>query len=50
MYIEINAPGQRNNVVDDINDTGKSYLKTQMELLGKLESNEKSKNGMILSA
>ena len=27
---EINVPSHANNVVDDINDTGKSYLKEKM--------------------
>ena len=46
----INSLGHENNIVDWINDTDKLYLKIQMELLGKLASNDTSNIGMFLIA
>ena len=40
MSRAINAPDHGNNVVDGINTTEKRYLKEQMELIGKLASND----------
>ena len=50
MDLAINAPGHGNNVVDGINATYKRYLKGEMELIVKLESNNTSKIGMIPNA
>ena len=49
MDREISAPGHGNNVVNGINTTGKHYWKEQMELLGKISSNNKSYIGMLPS-
>ena len=49
MDCEINAPGNEKNVIDGLNSTEKRYLKGKMKLIGKLESNDTSKNGMIPS-
>ena len=38
MYSAINAPGHGNNVFDELNATKKRYLKGEMELMGKLSS------------
>ena len=46
----INAPDHLNNVVDGLNVTDKSYFKEQMELIGKLSSNDTSNIGMLPSA
>ena len=43
----INAPVHGNNAVDGFNATYKRSLKGQMELIGKLASNETSKIGLI---
>ena len=50
MDCAINAPGHGNNFVDGLNVTGKRYLKEQMELIGKLASNDTSKIGILPSA
>ena len=46
----INATGHIKNVVDRLNTTEKSYLKGEMELMGKLEINDTTHIGIILSA
>ena len=46
----INPPGHGKNVVDGLNATYKRYLKGEMELIVKLESNNTSKIGMIPNA
>ena len=46
----INALGHGNNVVDGLNATDKHYLKKQLNLIDKLESNNTTKIGMIPSA
>ena len=46
----INAPGHGKNVVDGFNKTDKHYLKGEMELIGKLVSNDTTKIGMLPSA
>ena len=46
----INAPVHGNNAVDGLNAMGKRYLKGQMELIGKLASNNMSKIGMLHSS
>ena len=46
----MNAPSHEKNVVYGINTTDKRYMKAQMELIGKLESNDTSKIGMLSSA
>ena len=43
----INAPVHGNNAVDGFNATYKCSLKGQMEIIGKLASNETSKIGLI---
>ena len=43
MGCTINAPVHGKTFVDSLNDTEKRYLKEQMELLGKLTRNDKSK-------
>ena len=48
MYHEINSSGHGNDIVDVLNATDKCYLKEQMELLGKLASNDTS-NIVILT-
>ena len=45
----INAPDHGNNVVGGLNATDKSDLKEQMELFGKLSSNNTPKIGMLPS-
>ena len=45
----INLPGHRNNVVDELNTTGKRYLNKQVELIGKLGSNNTTNIGIITS-
>ena len=40
MNCAINAPRHKDNVVDGLNATKKKDLREQMELLGKLPSNE----------
>ena len=45
-----NAPGHGNNIVYGLNATENIYLKEQMEIIGKLASNEISKIGMLPSA
>ena len=47
MDLSINAPGHINNVVDGLNATDKRYLNEQMELIGKLASNDTSKIGIL---
>ena len=47
--ITINAPGHWKNVVDGLNTTDKNYLKGEMELIVKLESNDTSNIGMLPS-
>ena len=46
----INAPGHGNNVVDGLNTTDKRYLKSKMEPMGKLSSNDTTNIGMLPSA
>ena len=46
----INTPGHVKNVVYGLNATDKWHLKGEMELIGKLESNETTKIGIIPSA
>ena len=43
MDNEINEPGHVNNSVDGINATVERYLNEQMELVGKLASNNTTK-------
>ena len=50
MNLEINAPGNGNNVVYGLNVMYRFYLKEQMEIVGKLGSNDTSKIGMLPSA
>ena len=50
MDRSINAPGHRNNVVDVLNAIDKPFLKEQMELIGKLASNDTSNIVMLPSA
>ena len=50
IYLAMNAPSHEKNVVYGINTTDKRYMKAQMELIGKLESNDTSKIGMLSSA
>ena len=49
MYPTINPAGNVNNAVDGLNATDKNYLKEQMEIIDKLESNDILKIGMLLS-
>ena len=49
MDISINAPGHGNNIVDGINATKKCYLRGEMELIGKLGSNDTTKIGILPS-
>ena len=42
MDRKINALGHENNVVYEFNATEKNYLKEQIELIGKLSSNDTS--------
>ena len=46
----INEPGQGNNAVDGINAIYKRYLKQQMGVIGKSESNNISNTGILSSA
>ena len=46
----INTPGHGNNVVDGLNATHKRYFKGEMEIMGKLESNDTTYIGMLTSA
>ena len=46
----MDEPGQRNNVVGGINAKDKHYLKEQMELIGKSESNDTPNIGMLPSS
>ena len=50
MDREINAPGHGNNVADGINATDKIYLKEEMEIIGKLRSNDTTNIAMLPSA
>ena len=50
MDRSINAPGNGNNVYDGLNAKYKRYLKGEMELIGKLASNDTSKIGILPSA
>ena len=50
MDSAVHAPGHGNNVVDGLNETEKRSLKKIMEFIGKLESNNTKKNGILLSA
>ena len=50
IYCAINAPDHGKNVVDVINATDKHYLKGEMELMGKLASNDTTNIGMLTSA
>ena len=45
MDCTINAPGHGNNVVDGLNAMDKRYLKGEIELIGRLESDDTSKIG-----
>ena len=47
MDCEINARSHGNNIVDGLNAPDKRYLKEQIELLGRLASNDTSKIGML---
>ena len=49
MYISINAPGNGNNFADGLNTTDKRYFKEQMELIGRLASNDTLNTGMLPS-
>ena len=40
MDSSINSPGCGKNVVDVLNATDKNYLKGEMEIIGKLSSND----------
>ena len=46
----MDAPGHGNNVADGFNATDKHYLKGEMELIGKLSSNNTTNIGMLPSA
>ena len=46
----MNAPGYGNNVFDGLNAMLKRYFKEQMELIGKLTSNDTKNIGMLPSA
>ena len=50
MYHSIIAPRHGNIFVDGLNATEKRYLKGEMELIGKLGSNDTKKIGMLPSA
>ena len=50
IYCAINAPGHGNNVVDGLNATGKRYLNGELEIIGKLGSNDTTNIGMLPSA
>ena len=50
MYHAVNARGHEKNVVDGLNATEKRYLKEQMELIGKLGSEDTKNIGMLPSA
>ena len=45
MYWSIIEPGNGNNVVGGLNATDKRYLKGEIELIGRLESDDTSKIG-----
>ena len=49
MDREINEPGHRKDVADGINATEKRYFKEQMELIGRLASNDTLNTGMLPS-
>ena len=49
MYRKINAPDHGNNFVNGLNEREKNYLKGEMELIGKLESNDTKNIGMLPS-
>ena len=49
-YHAINSPGHGKNAVDILNATVKRYLKGEMKLMGKLESNDTINIGMLPSA
>ena len=46
----INAPCHGKNAVDGLNSSYKFYLKGEMELIGKLASNDTTNIGMLTSA
>ena len=50
MDLAIKKPGNGKNVVDGLNATDKTYLKEQMELIGKLASKDTSNIGMLPNA
>ena len=50
IHRAINTPGHGNNVVDGLNATDNRCLNEQMELIGKLASNDTSNIGMLPSA
>ena len=50
INFEINAPGHGKNDVDGLSATEKRYLREQVELLGKLASNDPSKVVTLPSA
>ena len=50
MDCAINARSHGNNIVDGLNAPDKRYLKEQIELLGRLASNDTSKIGILPSA
>ena len=46
-YRAMNAPGNGNNYVDELNATEKCYLKENMELIGRLGSKYTKNIGML---
>ena len=50
MDCVINEPGHVNNVADGLNATDKHHLKENMEILGKLGTNDTTKIGMLPNA
>ena len=49
IYRSINTPVRGNNFVGVLNATEKRYLKEQMEIIGKLASNDTSNIGIVSS-
>ena len=50
MDITLNITGLGKNIVDGLNATNKRYLNVEMELIGKLGSNDTTNVGVIPSA
>ena len=48
--LAINAPGHGNNALYGLNATDKRYLKGEIELMGKWESNDTTNIGRLPSA